>query len=193
MEFLGRLLVGIIRIYEILIIVRIFLSWFPLPNHTLIDLLHQITDPILEFFKRICPLKIGFFDLSPMIPLLLLGLSDTIIDALLIKGAVLSLGFFLGIFLYIAKFFINIFSFVISFACIILLIADLFFPHTYHPFITMIKSFLDPVLSKMRRWIKIRSPYADRIHYLILFLGITVLSSFCNMGLNLLAILLRSI
>ncbi len=55
------------------IIIRILLSWFPNinPDNPVIQLLHSITDPILEPARRIIP-TIGMIDISPLVVLLLL-------------------------------------------------------------------------------------------------------------------------
>ena len=50
-----------------LIIARSLLSWFPdTRSHPVVDLLHQITDPVIVPIQRIVP-RMGMFDLSPMI------------------------------------------------------------------------------------------------------------------------------
>ena len=55
-----------------LIIGRSLLSWFPdTRNHPLVDLLHQITDPIIVPIQRIVP-RMGMFDISPMIAFIVL-------------------------------------------------------------------------------------------------------------------------
>ena len=133
MVFLGQLLSGFIKIYMLILTLRIFLSWFRLPDNSFTRTLGTFTDPVLDLFRRICPLRIGFFDLSPMIPLLLL-----------INGRSFSLGYILEIILYIVQFFVNIFSFVIAFSVIILLIVDIFMPYNIMPIVTMMKSFISP-------------------------------------------------
>lgn len=55
------------------IIIRVLLSWFPniSRDNPLVQLLHSITDPILEPARRIIP-SIGMIDISPLVVLLLL-------------------------------------------------------------------------------------------------------------------------
>lgn len=59
-----------------MILIRVFLSWFNLnPNGRLVGLIYQLTDPVLEPFRRLTA-KLGFntgmIDFSPIISLLFL-------------------------------------------------------------------------------------------------------------------------
>jgi YggT family protein len=69
------LLCTLVYVYELCIIVRIILSWFPLqgggPVARIADVLVTITEPVLGPLRRILP-RTGFIDLSPLVALLLL-------------------------------------------------------------------------------------------------------------------------
>lgn len=189
MVFLGQLLSGFIRLYMLLLTLRIFLSWFSLPNNSFIRTLGYFTDPILAAFQRICPLRIGFFNLSPMIPLLLLGLCDSVVTTLLINGRSFSLGYILEIVLYITQFFINIFSFIIAFSAIILLITDIFAPYSIMPIITMFKSFLSPFTRWLQRHLWLNSRHPIRIYYIIILIATAVFCTIADWGINFLILL----
>ena len=54
------------------IFIRVLLSWFPIdPRNPLVTLLYDITEPILEPLRRVVP-RMGMFDLSPLVALLLI-------------------------------------------------------------------------------------------------------------------------
>jgi YggT family protein len=56
------------------IFIRVLLSWFPIdPRNPLVTLLYEITEPILEPLRRVIP-RMGMFDLSPLVALLLIQL-----------------------------------------------------------------------------------------------------------------------
>lgn len=59
-----------------MILIRVFLSWFNLnPNSKLVILVYQLTDPVLEPFRRLTEklgLNTGMIDFSPIISLLFL-------------------------------------------------------------------------------------------------------------------------
>jgi YggT family protein len=71
MNGLGRLLLTLVNLYEIIIIIRAVISWFsPDPYNPLYQLLIRITEPVLSWFRRLIPT--AGIDLSPLIVLLLL-------------------------------------------------------------------------------------------------------------------------
>lgn len=176
MEFLANIFLAVIRIYIMLIVVRIFLSWLNLPYNKWIIYLEKITDPVLNYFKRIFPIKIGFLDLSPLVPLLILGLADNIITDLMLNNVNFGVAYTIGIVLYIIKFAFNVFLSFFGFSVVLLFLFSFIMPHSYNPIITMLRSFLDPILSKLRRVIRIHSFYSDRIYLAILFILVVIIS-----------------
>jgi len=66
----GRLLVNIITLYEGLIILRAIFSWFSSPHteNRLIEMLNQLTDPILKPVREMLPVTNGI-DFSPLVVL----------------------------------------------------------------------------------------------------------------------------
>lgn len=64
-----------------LIIARSILTWFPnVQGNFLVQLLRQITDPILVPLQRIVP-KVGMFDFSPTIAVIVLFVLAQVIRA----------------------------------------------------------------------------------------------------------------
>lgn len=61
---------------NIMILIRVFLSWFNFnPNSRIIILIYQLTDPVLEPFRKLTAklgLNTGMVDFSPIISLLFL-------------------------------------------------------------------------------------------------------------------------
>ncbi len=59
-----------------MILIRVFLSWFNFnPNSRIIILIYQLTDPVLEPFRKLTAklgLNMGMIDFSPIISLLFL-------------------------------------------------------------------------------------------------------------------------
>ncbi len=59
-----------------MILIRVFLSWFNYnPNNRIIVLIYQLTDPVLEPFRRLTAklgINTGMIDFSPLISLLFL-------------------------------------------------------------------------------------------------------------------------
>ena len=68
LAYIGLLL----RVFGYLIVARSLTSWFPnARRHPIVQLLYQITDPVMIPASRIIP-RIGIIDISPMIVILLL-------------------------------------------------------------------------------------------------------------------------
>ena len=112
-----RSLSTILSIYSMIIFVRIILTWIPglnfgSPGQRIIHFMARITDPYLNFFRRIRFLRIANLDFGPVLGLVLLSIVNTIcatiaqlgqirigiILGLLISGLLRAVGFFTGIF-----------------------------------------------------------------------------------------------
>lgn len=56
------------RIYSFILVIRVVISWInPDPYNPVIRFLYSITDPLLDLFRRLLPIRIGMIDLSPLI------------------------------------------------------------------------------------------------------------------------------
>ena len=71
----------LVTILWIAIFARVILSWLPIggSGHPLVALVYQITEPILAPLRRIVP-RLGMFDLTPMVAIILLGLIQTMVS-----------------------------------------------------------------------------------------------------------------
>lgn len=68
-----QLIYTIIRIYEVILIVRIFMSWVrPDPSHLIVQWIYRITEPVLAPIRRILPTNRMGIDFSPIVVFLLL-------------------------------------------------------------------------------------------------------------------------
>ncbi len=89
MRQLITLLLTLIQVYYWLIIVRVLLSWIPLPQsqafRTIYRVLYQITEPYLKVFRRIIP-SLGSggigLDISPLLAVFVLFLVQSILGRL---------------------------------------------------------------------------------------------------------------
>lgn len=64
------------RILYLAILARVILSWLRVsPTNPLVNLIYQITEPILAPIRRVLP-TIGIFDFSPVVALLIIGLVE---------------------------------------------------------------------------------------------------------------------
>ena len=72
-ESLLVLVAYLVRILTLAIVARAILSWFPQvdPRNTLVVLLYRLTEPILAPLRQVLP-RLGMFDITPMVAILLL-------------------------------------------------------------------------------------------------------------------------
>ncbi|MFC2021642.1 YggT family protein [Chloroflexota bacterium] len=74
MTFLFSFLQLLCEVLTLAILVRVILSWFsPRPTNMLANILYQVTEPLLAPLRRIIP-RVGMFDFSPMVAIILLQL-----------------------------------------------------------------------------------------------------------------------
>ncbi len=68
-----------------LILIRVVLSWMPVdPYSPLVRLLRELTDPVLEPFRRLIP-PMGGFDFSPIVALFVLEFLEQILLRMLYR------------------------------------------------------------------------------------------------------------
>lgn len=71
------------HVITILLIVRVILSWIPHVSHPVIDLVYQITEPLLKPFRNIVPDYRFGLDLSPVFAFIVLGIIRYLLLSLL--------------------------------------------------------------------------------------------------------------
>jgi uncharacterized protein YggT (Ycf19 family) len=70
---LGAVISAVLRFYELLIIVYVLMSWFPVRGmlYDIYQVLATVTEPYLGVFRRVIPVM-GGFDFSPMVAIIVL-------------------------------------------------------------------------------------------------------------------------
>lgn len=74
---------GLFGLIKLILIIRILLSWFPNINwwNQPFKFIREVTEPVLEPFRRLIPPVAGF-DLSPLVIFILLDVLENILLAL---------------------------------------------------------------------------------------------------------------
>jgi len=134
----------VLTVYSFLILGRIFLSWLPqVQGSPLVTFLSKVTDPYLDFFKRMGIFRIGKFDLSSLVGLSLLNLVSALVQSLRDRGEI-TFGFVLALILSMLW---NLLSFVFAGLAVLALIraVSLFLNASSNPFWSALDKILKPV------------------------------------------------
>ena len=77
------LLATILQLYTFVLLARILISWIPNldPYHPIVQLLFQVTDPVLEPARKLIP-PIGMIDISPIVVFIIIGILAQFLERL---------------------------------------------------------------------------------------------------------------
>jgi YggT family protein len=74
----------VFRVYYLLIIARVLMSWIQLGDNFLSRFIYETTEPVLGFFRRIFPPRPGFpLDISPIFAIMALQLAEMFVRSLI--------------------------------------------------------------------------------------------------------------
>jgi YggT family protein len=79
------------QLYEFLILIRVLLTWIstdpynPVIRHPIVQILHRVTEPVLQPLRRVIPPIGGTVDISPVIALILLEILRRVLVSFLIN------------------------------------------------------------------------------------------------------------
>lgn len=83
MNFLFNFVALLTQILTLAIFVRAILSWFPISrDNPFVEVVVQITDPILGPIRRVLPLM-GSIDFSPLVAIILLQMISSVVERLI--------------------------------------------------------------------------------------------------------------
>lgn len=75
----------VLRLYEILLLARVVLSWVGLERSSLADFVYGATEPVLRPIRQAIPAAMGMIDFSPLIAFILIDLVRRLIYVLLFR------------------------------------------------------------------------------------------------------------
>lgn len=84
MNLIVQFLFVLINVYQIILFLRVMLSWFRLDpySNAFARLLYALTEPVLEPIRAILP-PAGMIDFSPLVAFLILAVLQMVLRALL--------------------------------------------------------------------------------------------------------------
>lgn len=79
MSVIYYFIVVLARVLNIAILIRVFLSWMAVdPRNGLARLIYEVTEPIMGPIRRLMP-SLGGLDISPMIALILISVTERVL------------------------------------------------------------------------------------------------------------------
>lgn len=76
---------ALFELYSFILLGRVLISWFrPDPYNPFVQLLYQLTEPLLAPIRRILP-PAGMLDLSPLVGFLVIRLVSEIVTSILVS------------------------------------------------------------------------------------------------------------
>jgi uncharacterized protein YggT (Ycf19 family) len=174
---IGQILLVLLTIYGLLLFIRIMLSWISLPPSKFTYYLNKATDPVFDFAKRYFPIKIGIFDLSIVVPFILISLLSCIISDFMILGRPLSI-FYLPYLIFIIISIIENFVFwIILISSGVILLLHIFNIYNYNPVVSSLHALIDPVVHFLNKFINLRYKNSEAI-YLAIIIILTLIAHF---------------
>ena len=171
MRFVG----AVISVYMLLIFIRILLTWFSGPSlGKPLEILAKITDPYLNYFRRLRFLRADRFDFSPVVAIIVLSVFSNIAYRLAIFGTI-TLGIILSV---IISALWSAFSFFLMFFFILIAIrfvGDLVGVNTLNSIWMTLDQILQPFVYKISRGIT-RSAKLNYRNSLLFTAGILLLT-----------------
>jgi len=83
-DTIARIIVSIFRLFSLVIILKVLLSYFMSPYHPVRSFIDRIVDPLLNPIRRILPQMAGI-DFSPLVLIVLLQLIEMIVLRLVVS------------------------------------------------------------------------------------------------------------
>ncbi|MEG1537770.1 MAG: YggT family protein [Clostridiales bacterium] len=75
----------VFRVYYLLLLARILLSWLPIGDNPITRFIYELTEPFLGFFRRLIPIRIGMpIDFSPIFAFIALQIIENIVIRLIL-------------------------------------------------------------------------------------------------------------
>ncbi|MBN2544217.1 MAG: YggT family protein [Spirochaetes bacterium] len=183
MKILFQILFTILIFYFFAYIARLILSIFKFRQNSFTILLCKITDPLINYFKLKFPLKVGPYEISSILPVILIYF---LLKFLSDMSNEYTIG--LNYLIYFSLYFIFIFYIIFHFIAITFIILIMLSNNRVFPFnsilINFAKTKFQPILTFMRKNIKFQFLNTENRYYAVLLIFFIFTLIFGHMILN---------
>lgn len=144
-----RIVTAALSLYMLLIMFRILLTWFQGPNlGRPVEIIRSITDPYLSWFRRFHFLRIGNFDFSVIVAIIVLSVAASITTRLA-AAAVVTFGLVLAIIIARVASAVSFFLVLFLILAVVRLLGSVFNANTAGRFWITVDHLLEPVVHRI--------------------------------------------
>ena len=171
-----------------LLVLRVILSWIKIPQYQWVYWLCRVTDPVIEFFRKNFPIRFGLFDISIIIPIIILNIIGMLVNDFMISdkypiGVIFNIWYIFQILIIFVKLIFNFILVIYIIFTLILLIFKLISqnvqnPNVQNPAIDSMYSLLNPILKTAEDIFKIKSVHREIIYLVILLVAFILINGF---------------
>ena len=168
-----KIISALLLLYAFLYAIRLLISMLNFEQNQLTLYLCRITDPVIVFFRKIIPIRLGVVDLSSIIPLLLIFLILKVLSDFTDTQVNLNLYYVIALFIFIIRYLLSFILFALGLFSLILIFVNYRSPLFYHSFIVAIRSVVTPVVIVLKKIFPGKKQTSDTPYYIgIIFLSL---------------------
>lgn len=195
MSIIGSILLFVLQAVNLALIIRIFLSWITLPPNRFTYYLNLVTDPILGFFRRHFPLRVGILDLSVLVPFFIIWLLNRLIsDIFFFNKLTRPLFWIIDFVIFMLAGALNVIFSVVFILLLIYLVMSLLARATYSPLFYSIRSVMSSVLVRMEKVLRMPDTMkSEIICIVIIIISVAIAGGLLNFALTMLSSYLNNV
>ena len=168
-----RIVTAALSLYMLLIMFRILLTWFQGPNlGRPVEIIRSLTDPYLSWFRRFHFLRIGNFDFSVIVAIIVLSVLASITTRLA-SAAVVTFGLVLAIIIARVASAVSFFLVLFLILAVVRLLGSVFNANTASRFWITVDHLLEPVVHRVIQGV-VRGRFMSYRNALMLFSALIV-------------------
>jgi YggT family protein len=168
---IGLTVFFILTVYYWLVIIRVLLSWFTVSDYNpVVKFLRRVTDPVLNFTRRLFPLTLGGIDFSPILAIALIYFFSTFINETCrnIDGGATP-GIVFPIFLICLLLIVRSLTWLLMLLMIARIILSMVSPSFSNPLVLIVYGATEPLLAPLRGILPKRGPYGLDLKAVLFF------------------------
>jgi len=184
MKALIQILFIILITYFFAFLLRLFLSIFKFGQNSFTVLLCKITDPVIDFFKLKFPLKVGPFEISSILPVIVMYFILKFLSDITNEYSIVNINYLLYFVFYMIRIFYIIFLTVTIISVVLIMLSNNRLFSFNNTLINYARVKLQPLMIFMKKNIKFQFLNSDNRYYALLLIFLILALIFGSMILQ---------